>query len=192
MIFTLRNNILKLEILIFLIYYLYKNRNNKIFGIVKNKLLINKNNIKIYSLYDFLNTNRTENNSFLIFEPNTYHHECTPGYSKYFIDIGFNVDIVMHSSGKDSFCLFKRYDNIKLFIFDDIKEINSQLNRITYIIKKYKFVLLQTTKFSNYNLTSKLKLFNISNSFFIIHNITITDMSFINYIEQNSGLNIVY
>ena len=35
-------------------------------------------------------------NSILIFEPNRCHGECIPGYARYFLDMGFNVDVLMH------------------------------------------------------------------------------------------------
>lgn len=39
-------------------------------------------------------------NTVLIFEPNWSHGECIPGYAKYFLDLGFNVDVLMHRSSE--------------------------------------------------------------------------------------------
>ena len=35
-------------------------------------------------------------NSVLIFEPNQSHGECIPGYIKYFLDIGLNIDVLLN------------------------------------------------------------------------------------------------
>ena len=48
------------------------------------------------------------NNSLLLLEPFNYHYECTSGFSKYFLDLGFNVDILMHENGKDSLYLLEQ------------------------------------------------------------------------------------
>ena len=78
--------------------------------------------MEIYPFYELLKIN-IKNHSILIFEPNKYHHECSPGFSKYFIDLGFNVDLLIHNNGIDSFCLFEEKKNIRLFIFNSLKDI---------------------------------------------------------------------
>ena len=42
--------------------------------------------LKVYSYRELFN-NTTNNDTILIFEPNSFHHECTPGYVKYFLDL---------------------------------------------------------------------------------------------------------
>lgn len=77
------------------------------------------NNIIINNFSHLINCT-IKNNSILIFEPNEYHYECTPGFTKYFIELNYNVDILMHYNGKDAFFRFGNIHNIRLFIYDDI------------------------------------------------------------------------
>jgi len=77
-----------------------------------------KKSIYLYSntVIELLKSN-IKNNTVLIFENSFYHQECTPGYTKYFLDLGFNVDIIIDSSGLNTFCLFKSFENIRAFTF---------------------------------------------------------------------------
>ena len=126
-----------------------------------------------------------EQNKILIFEPNTYHHECTPGYTKYFIDLGYNVDILMHYSGIDSFYIFPEVEKVRLLIFKSLKEITVNAKNISFIIKKYDFVLLQTTDKTKKNLYIKLGILNISNSIFVFHDYRYINFGYLNYLNQN-------
>ena len=90
--------------------------------------------------YQYFNIS-IEKNKILIFELNTYHHECTPDFTKYFIDFGY-----MHFSGIDYFCKFQEIEKVRLLIFKGIKEIEVNTKNLSFIIKKYDFVLLQTNE----------------------------------------------
>ena len=96
----------------------------------------------------FNNTNKA--NTILIFEPNMFHQECTPGYTKYFLDLGYNVDILIHVSGNESFSLFPAIENVKLIIFNSIEEIKLNITKFSVIIKKYDFILLQSNYIMNF------------------------------------------
>ena len=98
-------------ILIFLLLLNPYFKNNEIISlIIKNLSNNTKKSIEIRPFYELFNT-AIKKNTILIFEPNKYHHECTPGYSKYFIDLGYNVDILMHISGINSMILFDEIEN---------------------------------------------------------------------------------
>ena len=70
----------------------------------------------IFSLFD----SNISYNTVLIFEPFEYHYECSPGFSKYFIDLGYDVDIIMHNSGLTSFLYFEPVDKIRFFIYNKL------------------------------------------------------------------------
>ena len=89
-----------------------------------------KNVLKVVSFYQLLTINNPFNKRIIIFEPNPYHYECTPGFSKYFVELGYNVDIIMHSEGIDSFVLFKKISKITLFIYNNINEIKKNLYKL--------------------------------------------------------------
>ena len=116
-----------LSIILFLIYLkiiLFKGEFNK--PLAKESLLtlpksISSSSIKSVNLHsnnvtDLLNCH-IKNNTVLIFEPAFYHHECTPGYTKYFLDLGYNVDIILDNFGSNTFCLFKLFENIRFIYF---------------------------------------------------------------------------
>ena len=100
--------------------------------IIKNISNNTKNSIELRSLNELFNIT-IKRNTILIFEPNKYHHECTPGYTKYFIDLGYNVDILMHISGINSMILFNEIENIRLFTFRNKNQIIKYYKNFTFI-----------------------------------------------------------
>ena len=67
------------------------------YSLVQRKYSYNTLNIKyinISTLYEFMNITKFKN-KILFFEPNYHHHECIPGFTKYFIDLGYDVDILL-------------------------------------------------------------------------------------------------
>ena len=143
--------------------------------IIKVKITFNFNqknieNITIYKLEDILNLNYIKkNHTILIFEPHIYHFECSPGYAKYFIDLGFNVDILMHFSGMDAFCLFENKKKIRLFLYKNIRQINSLSKTISLFMRYYSFILIQTISSKSIKIVSKLGLLNIKKSIYVFH-----------------------
>lgn len=66
----------------------------------------------------------------LVFEPNPYHYEILPGFVKYLIDIGYEVDILehRHEDFGDEFVYFQSY--IHRYYYNDDEEID-KLREIT-------------------------------------------------------------
>jgi hypothetical protein len=143
------------------------------------------NVLKVVSFDQLFNISNPINKRIIIFETNPYHYECTPGFSKYFVKLGYNVDIIMHSEGKDSFVLFKEISKITLFIYNNINEIKKNIYKLSLIIQKYDFVLLQTTDPQKKRLYNDLGLFSINNSIFVHHDIQNMGNEYIKYINQN-------
>ena len=108
----------------------------------------------LLKVYDFNSIFQTsiKNNTILIYEPNTYHYECTPGYCKYFVDMGYHIDILMHISGIDSLFLFEKKENLRLFTYINNKEVENKSEELFYIIIKYKYILVQTIDDKNKNI----------------------------------------
>ena len=129
----------------------------------KNK----ENHLRITPFTDLF-TIPIEKNTILIFEPNNYHYECLPGYSHYFILLGYNVDVLMHLAGIDTFCLFHEIKKVRLLTFISRSEIEKNAKNLSIIINKYDFVLLQTTDKENKMLYTKLGLRNMSRLNFCI------------------------
>lgn len=152
---------------------------------IRNKLFSNSSNhLEIKTFNEFFNTT-IKNNTILILELNKYHHECTPGYSKYFIDLGYSVDIVMHHLGIDSFSLFQEIQNIRIFAFNEIKQIINKFKYFPFIIKRYNYVLLQSTDKKKKNLYIRLGLLNLNNLIYVFHDISFADMSYSSYFNKN-------
>ena len=159
------------------IYYIF---NGKMNNVIKNKI----KNIQQYSFYEFLKTS-IKNGTILIFEPRNCHNECTPGYSKYFIELGYNVDILMRKSGVDSLSYFDDINNIRIFIYDNLKQIMNNSENLTSIIKNYNYVLVESTNKWQKQLYNKLDLLSINNSIFVFHEIGYAGTNFAKYFSQN-------
>ena len=139
-----------------------------------NLLLHNINDngkVEIYKYYDLCNPKKLtiKNKSILLFEANNYHYECSPGYAKYFIDLGFYVDLLIHKSGRDSFCLFEQKDKIRLFIYDSLDQINLFSYNLSIYMKKYNFIVIQTIHSMVIKTISNLGLLSNKKSIFIFH-----------------------
>lgn len=160
----------KIKILLFIILLCLMEKNkildNNILG---NNLIIRKE-VEKYELNDILNFNYTiKKNTILIFEPHAYHYECSPGYAKYFIDLGFNVDILMHKNGSDSFCLFQNKEKIRLFLYYDISQINSFYKNVSDFMNQYTFIFIQTISEKRIETISKLDLLNKRKVIYVFH-----------------------
>lgn len=141
--------------------------------IFKKKEFFSYNNLyslKINNLSNILYYH-IKKNTILIFENNNHHYECTPGYSKYFIDLGYNVDIIMHSNNQDTFHLFEPIKKINIFIYNKLAEIMVIAKKLKLLFNKYNFILVQSTDRIRMELYEKLGFFKINNSIFVLHNI---------------------
>ena len=147
-----------------------------------------KNYTSYKSLKKFL-TSETKPNSVLIFEPNPYHHECIPGYAKYFSDLGYNLDVLMIKGNEDSLDLFESKDKLRIFTFDDLEQINLTSNKISKKFSDYSSVLLHSTDPNKKELLEKLGLFSNPNSILIAHDINFVEsMGASNKIESGQVL----
>ena len=165
---------------IFLILFSYIPFNNIEFEILSRRIPIKNefNYTNLYSIYSLLNHNMSQK-TVLIFEPFEYHYECSPGFSKYFIDLGYDVDIIMHISGLSSFCLFEYIDKIKFFIYNKIEEIEKFATYLSLKLVNYKYLLIETANPNLFLLYKSLKLLTINHSFFVFHHLEyLTSLSF--------------
>ena len=145
------------------------------------KSLKNTNNqIEIFNIKQFFNTT-IRTNSVLIFEKNYFHYECTPGFSKYFLDLGFNVDIIMTEIGNESFIFFEPTKKLRFFILDDKKYYRNDeyIGKLREIFKKYLAILVQTMTPDLKYFYRKSNLLKGKNSIFVYH--YYPEMSYINF-----------
>ena len=129
------------------------------FKIRKNTYELNKFfNVKIYP------------NSVVIYEYNNYHYECLPGYTKYFTDLGFNVDVIIQEDGYESLEYFEPFNKIRIFIYkpNEIKKNKKFLKRR---LNMYNYSLLHSTDIQKdrIKLFKKLGYYDNPNSLFIVH-----------------------
>ena len=99
-----------------ILYIIYKYYKTKLETIILAKTPISLKKIPLKEMFN----NIVKKKTVLIFEPNNYHFECLPGYTKYFIDLGYNVDILSLNNSLDSFCLFEEKYKIRFFVYDDL------------------------------------------------------------------------
>lgn len=86
-----------------------------------------------------------KNNSILIIEPNNCHSECLPSYVKYFLQIGFNVDLFISkkNSEENSFSKCNFSSQFRVFFF---RKLYSQPEFFEYL-KNYRYILLSSLTF---------------------------------------------
>ena len=105
----------------------------------------------------------------LIFEPYPFHYECTPGFAKYFIDLGYNVDILMHYFGKDSFCLFEKKDKIRIILYENLEQIHFFKQMLIRYMNNYSFILVQTVTLQKNETISNLELLTNNKAIYVFH-----------------------
>ena len=151
--------------------------NHRTFHYIELNTLSNKIAIKneysfpnVYSIYELFNYNNY-NNTVLIFEPFGFHYECSPGFAKYFTDLGYNVDIIMQEIGLDSFFFFNPLNKIRFFIYRNLKDIEKYAEYLSNIFINYNYALVETVTPKRFKLYKKLKLLNIKYSFYVFHHL---------------------
>jgi len=110
-----------------------------------------------------------KNNTVLIFEPAFYHHECTPGFTKYFLDLGYNIDVILDGFGRNTFCFFDLLENVRLFVFFSLSQLNSHSEEYRSIFKNYSYIVIETSDGSQKKTFENLGFFQMNNSIFVVH-----------------------
>lgn len=143
------------------------------------------NNLTVSNLQNLYQSN-VQTDTVLIFEPNSYHYECTPGYVKYFMDLGFNVDLVADKKCQDSLEVLNPTKQIRIFNYDNLNEVSSNCEKLNSFFKKYKYILIETTDPSKKDLYEKLGFLDMKNSIFVAHDTEfIKNMGMSEYYDQN-------
>ena len=124
--------------------------------------------VKVYQLSKLSKWN-IKDKTILLFEPNHYHYECSPGYAKYFVDLGYNVDVLMKKQGKDSFYFFENKDKIRLFIYDNLKQIRNYAKVLRSHFRSYSYIVIQTISTKTFGTISKLGLNRNDKAIYIFH-----------------------
>lgn len=124
--------------------------------------------VKVYQLSKLSKWN-IKDKTILLFEPNHYHYECSPGYAKYFVDLGYNVDVLMKKQGKDSFYFFENKDKIRLFIYDNLKQIRNYAKVLRSYFRSYSYIVIQTLSTKTFGTISKLGLNRNGKVIYIFH-----------------------
>lgn len=115
-------------------------------------------------------------NYILILELYKCHYECTPGFSKYFIDLGYNVDVVMYNYGKTTFCFFDEFKKIRLFPFNSINEIRKNSHYLSIAFQDYKLIFIETTWPNYFELYKILNSLNIKKTVYVFHHIDFVNL----------------
>ena len=151
-----------------------------LYFIIKSQ--ISNNNLLIYNINDY-HTNQTYNyselfnstnlaikkKSILLFELNAHHFECSPGYIKYFIDLGFYVDLLIRKKAKNAFVSFGETDKIRFFLYNNLDQINLISHNLSIYMNNYDFIIIQTIDTNVYKNIAALGLINNNKAIFICH-----------------------
>ena len=129
-----------------------------------------KEKIQINQIEEYFNTT-IRNNSVLFFEELTYHYECIPGFSKYFLDLGYNIDIIMTKNGKDIFSFFKNKEKIRLYIWNNSKYYfgDKYIQKFRVSFSKYVAIIIPTMEGFMKKFYNGTNLITGNNSIFVYH-----------------------
>ncbi len=138
-----------------------KNLNNN----TKNNDLVNN---KIGNCDKFI-SHKIQDNSVLLVEVNSFHHECMPGYARYYTELGYQADVFLLKNHEDSFSYFEPKDKLNLFVFDSHEELEQKSDIISKKIKDYKYVFVNTLYYYP-EIEEKLDLWNLPQALYVVHN----------------------
>jgi hypothetical protein len=100
--------------------------------------------------------------SVLIIEIFNHHEECLLGYAAYFIDLGYNVDVVKFGAGMKEFCLFDKKRLAKLRVFSQIGHIRN-LKQLREQTRHYEYIFINSFLYVTNNVYVLVKLTEITN-----------------------------
>ena len=130
---------------------------------IKNKKLIEKKRIEsienkidhimardvaniddLYSYIDFINT-KTKENSILVVEPNDCHNEVLAGIIPYFLQLGYNID-VLHTKQESILHPFSKFHNDKIRIFVLNKETMRLILNSNFVAENYDYIYINSDR----------------------------------------------
>ncbi len=111
---------------------------------------------------------KSEAGKVLIFEPNECHQECIPGFAKYFIDLGYKVDVLLMRGREDCFAIFSPMDKVQIYTFDNQEELCENSETLKNKFGGYHRLFLNTT-FRMPDLEERLCLYDLDNGIYVTH-----------------------
>ncbi|MBP3320196.1 MAG: hypothetical protein J6K87_00915 [Clostridia bacterium] len=129
------------------------------------------------NIKNFVN-HEINNNKVLLVEFNTYHHECMPGFAKYYTELGYDVDILILKDFTNSFDYFEPKNKINIFEIESKEQFENYARLLSKKIKKYKHIFANTLYGSE--LEKNLGLLDLSQIIYVMHD---TDL-----IKNNNNL----
>ncbi len=122
---------------------------------------------EIRNLPAFLDS-KDKTDKILVFEPNGCHQECIPGFAKYFIDLGYSVDVLLMEGTEDCFSIFSPMENVQIYTFNNQEELYKNSEILKNKFRDYYRLFLNTT-FRMRDLEKKLCLYDLDNGIYVTH-----------------------
>ena len=85
------------------------------------------------------------------------------------MDLGYNVDIILHNFGINSFCLFNLLENIRIFTFNKLSQFSDHSREFQLIFKNYSYIVIETTEPYKNKTYKDLGFFKMNNTIFVVH-----------------------
>ena len=101
--------------------------------------------------------------------------------------------MLINYSGIDSLCLFEEVQKLRIFFFNDLNQIKNYSKNLTFIMKKYDFIIVQTTDEKNQDIYNQLQLLRMNNSIFVFHYINYAKDNYSNFLMKIVyGLSVIF
>ncbi len=124
-------------------------RTHKVITILGLKIKLKRKKQQNFTSQDYLKFiyHNIKEKSVLLTEPNSFHGECLSGMAKYFLDLGYNVDVLLNKK-EAKLMPFSGYFDGKISVFPAIPEtIKSIL--CSDIIEQYDYLYINSNKYKN-------------------------------------------
>jgi len=126
-----------------------KNKTHKVITILGLKIKLKRKKQQDSIRQDYLKfiSHNIKEKSVLLTELNSFHGECLPGMAKYFLDLGYNVDVLLNKK-EAKLMPFSGYFDDKISVFPAPPEtIKSIL--CSDIIEQYDYLYINSNKYKN-------------------------------------------
>jgi hypothetical protein len=80
---------------------------------------------------------------------------------------------------------FEKIEHLRLFTYENKRQIINNYENLSFIIKKYNYILVQTTEDKNKNIFDKLKLLYLNNIIFVCHYINYARKEYAKFFKKN-------
>ena len=94
----------------------------------------------------------------------------------------------MHEFGKDSFCLFENKNKIRIFLYNNLEEIQFFAELLIYYMNYYSLILVETVTIRKKKIISYLGLLKNNKAIYVLHHTDVYELINFTNIENKNRI----